>query len=118
MAPRLYWQLNPVRAFASLTHSMLPADVNVTAYAARMEDNFFHQTHYFLLSGSEQSLRAFATNSGLVESEDARYMLPTHLFNQTLAAADTIAGYETEADKGRDRWFWILSGGDRAIYAY
>ena len=83
-----------------------------------MNDNLFHTTHYWLLAGSRPALRQFTNGTGLVDSEDAREIMPDlqRLFRVSGISTQVVAGYEWELD--RDRWYCIFAGETTAFYAH
>jgi hypothetical protein len=112
-----YWQSNPDRAFEHFTGRAIPPGMHATAYSWETNDNLFHFSHYFLLTGSPSSLRRFTSGTGLVEStEDARWVLPdiNYLFGRSLSKEQLVVGYED--DSPRNNWYWIFSGESEAIY--
>lgn len=108
----------PQSAFERITGRSLPSGVTVTQYRANITDNFFHVTHYWLLSGDASSLRRVTKDTGFTLSDDAVHMLPDlqDLFGLPLTRADVVAGYEWELD--RDRWFYIFRGEQTALYEH
>ena len=113
----LYWRSHPEAAFSSVTGGQLPEGVSATAYRGRVDDNLFHVTHYWLLSGEPQSIRAVVDSAPFARSDaDARANLPdvAKLFGARRSAL--AAGYEWEAP--RSHWYYIFEGEAEALYAY
>jgi hypothetical protein len=113
----LYWRKHPDAAFTSITGRVLPPGVRATAYAHEINDNLFHTTHYWLLAGAPSELHKVIVGTEFERSdEDARNMLPNlrDLFGVDWSREEVAAGYEWEV--GRDRWYYIFAGEDRALY--
>jgi len=104
--------------YQAITGRELPAGVRATAYGHEMNDNLFHTTHYWLLSGSASALRQVTNGTGFVESDDAREMMPDlgRLFGVSGVSTQVVTGYEWEL--GRDRWYCIFAGETTAFYAH
>jgi len=113
-----YWRSHPDAAFRAITGRELPAGVHATAYSHEMTDNLLHTTHYWLLAGSPAALRQLTNDTGFVESEDARDMVPDlrRVFGVSDVSTQVVAGYEWELD--RDRWYCIFAGETTAFYAH
>ena len=82
-----------------------------------MNDNLFHTTHYWWLSGEPSSIRAVADSAPFVRSDDdARVTLPdvANLFGARQPAL--VAGYEWDAP--RNHWYYVFQGESEALYAY
>lgn len=114
-----YWRMHPERAFDALTGHSLPAGVQATAYTSEVTDNFFHRTHYWILSGQPEPLQEIVTGYHFQPSEDAAWNKPVanRLFNSTMKSSDLAAGYERE-ENGRNQWFWLSSDKSVGLYAY
>lgn len=114
-----YWRLYPEQAFDALTGHTLPAGVQATAYASEVTDNFFHRTHYWMLSGRPELLHEMIAAFHFQPSEDTVWNRPDagQLFNNTMRSADLAVGYERE-ENGRNQWFWLSSDKSVALYAY
>lgn len=107
--------------FKSYTGVSLPEDVKATAHGSTVGDNLFHETHYWMLNGPENSLRGLATSFGLERSdEDAKWKLPEMqtMFGVATSQADIVEGYEGSLDGKRDHWIMIFRNGKGAVLAY
>lgn len=107
--------------FLGSTGIALPSDVRAVAHESLVDDNFFHETHFWMLVGPVDSLRQLAGSFGLERSDDdARYALPDmlSLFGVSAGPEDTIEGYEGGPEGGRDRWLIILSDDRGAVFVY
>jgi hypothetical protein len=104
--------------FESYTGMTLPPGIIPLAHTSRMNDNFFHTTHYWLLSAPAPLLRELAAQAQLVRSdEDARHTLTSmNVFDGP--PPEFKEGYEGSGDGGRDHWLVIVFPGDRAIFEY
>ena len=112
---------SPDHGFKNYTGIALPSDVSAIAHGSEMDDNFFHETHYWTLSGPESSIRALASFFGLERSdEDAKWALPDmqKMFGLAMTRDDVVEGYEGSLDGGRDRWLMIFANGRGAVFAY
>lgn len=112
--------LFPALGFRLVTGRPVPSGVRVTAYASEMNDNLFHPTHYWMLTGLPSGLRQVIVGTQFRESlDDARYSMPdlTKLFGVRFTSSEVIAGYEDE-HSGRNRWYCILAGETNALYAH
>jgi hypothetical protein len=99
----------------------LPEDVKATAHGSTVGDNLFHETHYWLLNGPENSLRGLASSFGLERSdEDAKWKLPEMqtMFGVSTSQSDIVEGYEGSLDGKRDHWLMIFRNGKGAVLAY
>ncbi len=86
-----------------------------------VNDNLFHEMHYWMLEGREGSLRKLGNSFGLERSdEDAGWALPDMqaMFGSPLSRADMIEGYEGSLDGKRDRWLMIFGDGRGAVLVY
>lgn len=110
--------MNPGDTFLTITGRALPDGVVATRYGFKFEDNLFQRTHYWVLEGNTEGLRAVTEDSGFMLSEDARFLLPDvqELFGLPFSREDILAGYEWELD--RDRWYWIFRDQRVALYAH
>jgi hypothetical protein len=107
--------------FKSFTGVSLPEHVKATAHGSTVGDNLFHETHYWMLNGPENSLRDLASSFGLERSdEDAKWKLPEMqtLFGVSTNQADIVEGYEGSLDGKRDHWLIIFRNGKGAVLAY
>ena len=114
-----YWRTHPEQAFGKFTGKDLPKGVQVTAYASEVTDNFFHQTHYWIVFGPPELLQEVITSHPFQQSEDAVWNKPDagRLFDNVMKNADLVDGYERE-DNGRNRWLWISLDKSFGLYAY
>ena len=116
------WRLKrfngPDLGFKSYTGIDLPPGVIPLEHTTRMNDNFMHETHYWMLNAPAAALRELAGKAGLERSDDdAREEL------RGLDVFDGMPpefreGYEGSFDGGRDHWLIIVFPGDQAIFAY
>jgi hypothetical protein len=113
----LYWRAYPEAAYRSVTGAQLPPGVTATAYRTSMNDNLLHITHYWLLSGEPQSIRAVVESAPFARSdEDARAGLPAAAELFGARTFTLVAGYEWEAP--RNHWYYIFEGEADALYEY
>jgi hypothetical protein len=106
----------PDRAFAHYTGQSLPSSIRAVQYADRIDDNFFHVGHYWVLHGSPEAIERFAFAHGFVEStDDARWITPNSeaLLGTDIGTSNLLVGYERE--QSRNDWIWVYRGG-LAIY--
>ena len=111
----------PDHGFQSCTGIALPTGVSAMAHSTDMNDNLFHETHYWRLSGPDSSLRSLADSFGLERSdEDAKWMMPDlqMMFGLSVKHADIIEGYEGNSGGGRDRWLVIFSHEQGAVFVF
>jgi len=105
--------------FHAVTGRDLPANVQAMAHASEITDNFFHESHLWLLQGPAASLHELAPAPAFARSdEDAAGWIDDVSRRLGLADARMIEGYEGSTDGGRDRWLLILQPGDRAVFVY
>jgi hypothetical protein len=109
------------RGFRNYTGVSLPPGVGALGHgSSAWKDPLFHTTHYWLLDGPSESLRALATAFKMHRSdEDARAMMPDmqKLFGVAIPISQMTEGYAGSADKNRDRWLVILANGRGAVFA-
>lgn len=109
----------PERAFEQITGAALPTGLRATNYSWAVSDNFFHVSHYWLLTGSPTQIDQFARSAGLSEStEDAKSMVPDlqPLFGIAWTSNEVVRGYE--GDQPRNNWLWMFSDGKTSIYEF
>ena len=113
-----YWEAHPQKAFLPITRRGLPEGVHATKFRRTTDDNYRQTPNYWLLTGSPPALRQVTNNTGLVESEDARTMIPDlhDLFGDSDISTEIVTGYEWELD--HDRWYWIFKGETTALYMH
>lgn len=107
--------------FQFYTGVALPLDVRAVAYNTAMNDNFFHTTHYWFLSGPGPTLRRLAMSFCQERSdEDARWALPDmkEMFGMSQTSEDVIEGYEGNCAGGRDRWMVIFRNNSGAVFMF
>jgi len=107
--------------FKSITGVSTPRDVQVVGHDSRVDDNFFHETHFWILFGSIQAFREVARRFHLERSdEDASGTLQGIKGVLALSGRreDLLEGYEGSLDGGRDRWLIIMRDGRHAVFVY
>jgi hypothetical protein len=116
------WQFSGADyGFERYTDVALPQGVSVVGHAGEIDDNLFHETHNWFLSGSPDAIRTLVRSFQLERSdEEASWALPNmgKLFGVYLNRNDVIEGYEGNACGGRDHWLIMFSEGRGAIFAY
>jgi hypothetical protein len=108
------------RGFRNVTGADLPANVTAMAHASRVDDNFFHEAHYWLVQGPIESLRELAPAPGYERSDADAAEILRYARRAIPSGEDAplLEGYEGSVDSGRDHWLLILPPGDRAIFVY
>jgi hypothetical protein len=109
------------RGFRTVTGRELPANVTAMSHSSAITDNFFHNSHFWLLQGPHAALRELAPVPDFERSDDdAKQWLHEASDALTLADSEILEGYEggERIVEGRHRWLLILPPGDRAVFIY
>jgi hypothetical protein len=107
--------------FQFYTGVELPPDVQPVAHASAMDDNFFHTTHFWVLSGTDSAFKGLAKSFCLERSDEDALWLLTILndeFGINQPTDDVLEGYEGSCTGGRDRWLMDLGPENGAIFSY